>query len=207
MAEKNTQEKTVVEDPKFFTQEQVNDIIDSRFAKIAEKHKAELEAISAEKSELEVQLQERQASQMTASEHIDAMRKRIETLESGIKERDERQALEAQEKLIRGFDDADKQALLESGVNPKYADIVLSQLKESRGIEGDQVFYKDAKGGAVDRSLLIESLKNSNLELFVVNRAKGNNVPHGEGAPSVTPENETTEQYIARKKAEREQAK
>jgi hypothetical protein len=205
MSEETVQEAPGVETPavKTFTQEQLDGIIQARLSKVESKFTSELEAERQTRTELETKLQEKSASQMTDSEHRVALQKSLEATQAELNEFKSQLALEKEQKAIQGFDNADKQALLEAGGNPKYSGFLLDQIKSSRGIENGEAFYKDGTGAATDRGVVIEAIRANNPELFLSNRVKGNNVPHGEGAPPIDRSNETTEQYIARRNAER----
>ena len=185
----------VVEE-KAFTQADIDRVIQTRLAKEKASYEAMLEQERQDKAELEMKLQEKKASEMTDADYREALKKAHEKTQAELEELKESLQQEKQEKFVRQFDDADKQALLEAGANPKYAEILLNQLKSLRGIEGDSAFYKGKDGAVADKQAVIESIMADNAELFVVNRAKGNNIPHGEGGTVRSTAEMSTEEYI-----------
>ena len=190
---------------KTFTQEQMDGIIQGRLGKVQAKFESELEAIRSTNSDLELRLQEKSATVMTDTEHMVALKKSLEATQSELEEFKAQSEAEKKAKVVKAFDDADKQALLEAGANPKYANMLLDQIKKSRGIEDGTAFYKDGEGAAIDKSAIIEAVKAGNSELFLVNRVKGNSVPHGEAVTgaAVDYSKESTADFIARRNAER----
>ena len=192
--------------PKVITQADIDSAITARLAREQSKHEAELEALKAEKAELEAKFQEDQAKKMSVSERVEAQDKRIDQLLADIAERDRREAEAREQALTASLDSADEKALIEAGFNPKYSAIVLAELKKNRAVEAGAAFYKDSEGAAIDKAAVIESLKTQYPELVVVNRAAGNNVPTGQPKPSVDTSKESTEQYIERRNRERAEA-
>lgn len=206
MSEERTEETTVDEtetQPKALTQEDLDKAITARLAREKKSHEAEIEIERQARKELELQLQEKKASEMTESEHRSALQKSLEQTRAELDEFKQTVAEKEKAEVIGRIDASDKDALLEAGFNPKYSQVVLEELKKARGFENGTAFYKDGEGAAIDRGQVIDSLKSQYPELVVVNRAAGNNVPTGTPGSMVDPKNESTEQYIARKNAER----
>jgi hypothetical protein len=193
-------------EPKAITQADIDAAITARLGREQAKHQAELEALKAEKSELEQKFQADQAKKMSVSERVEAQDRRIDQLLADIAERDKREAEAREQALVTSLDSADEKALIEAGFNPKYSSIVLDELKKNRAVEAGAAFYKDSEGAAIDKGTIIDSLKTQYPELVVMNRAAGNDVPTGQPRPSVDTSKETTEQYIERKNRERAEA-
>jgi hypothetical protein len=194
------------EQAKALTQTDVDNAITSRLSRLEKKHQAEIAEERQRAEDAEQKLQAMSAKNMTESERIVAQDKRIEQLQTSLNEFMERDAKAKEAEVLRSIDGSDEKALLEAGFNPKYSEVVLSELKKARGIDNGAAFYKDGEGAAIERGTVIETLKSQFPELVVVNRAAGNNVPTGEAAPKVDRKNESIEQFRARRAAEREEA-
>ena len=195
----------VVEEPKVLTQADIDNAVKARLAREQSKYDALIADEKQARADLEMKLQEKKASEMTDSEHREAMQKALDATRAELEEFKAAIVEKETTAIVAKIDNADEKALLEAGFNPKYSEVVLNALKQSRGIENGQPFYKDGNGAATDRSFIISALVSQYPELVTVNRGAGNAVPTGQGGMSVDPSKETAEQFIARMNRERAQ--
>lgn len=205
------EETPVQEAPKTFTQEQLDEIIQTRLGKQGEKAQEQMTAketelieAKAKLAELALEAQKVKAASMTEGEHIIALQKSNADTKAELAEFKAQIAQAEQAKIAQSYDSADKDLLLQGGANPKYASFLLEQVKSSRGIENGVAFYKDGEGAAIDKATAIGLVLSSNPELCISDRVAGNAVPKGEFS-TVDRSQESTEQYIARRESERAQ--
>ena len=190
---------------KVLTQADIDSAVKTRLAREQSAHEKVLAEERQVRADLELKLQEKKASEMTDSEHREAMQRALEATRAELEEFKTASVEKEKAAIALRIDNADEKALLEAGFNPKYSTVVLTALKASRGIEDGQPFYKNKEGAAIDRSAAIESLVVQYPELVQINRVQGNSVPTGQGQGAVDPSKETAEQFIARMQRERAQ--
>lgn len=196
------------------TQKDIDSAVKARLARSENAHvgilgekDASIATLNATIETLKAAAEKGVVTKMSASEHTEALEKRLDQMEKDAVDRDKLLADQAAQKVIAGINSDDKDLLMKAGIDPKFADIALNELHKGRTLENGTAFYKDKEGALLDQNAVIESVKAQYPEFITVPRNLGNQVPmNGVKVAEVDYSKETTEQHITRRNAERASA-
>ena len=205
MAEENQGDTIVMT----HTQADIDSAVSSRLTRANSAHDTAMGEKDSSIAELTAQIngfkanaEEGKKTKLTASEHTQALEIRIQQMEDNAKERDLQILKQSEDKVVSDINSLDKDSIAKAGFNPKFSDMVLAELHKSRTLENGVAFYKDSTGAQLEQSAVIEALKAQYPEFITINRAAGNAVTPGNGAPDADHSQESIEQFRARRETE-----
>ncbi len=196
------------------TQADIDSAVSSRLTRATANHDSAIGEKNSAIADLQAQIdgfktkdEEGKQTKLTASELSLAQDKRIQQLENDAKESKIQILKQAEAKVVSDINSLDKDSIAKAGFDPKFSDMVLTELHKSRTLENGVAFYKDGEGAQIEQSSVLESLKAQYPEFITINRAGGNDVPGAKNRPDVDPAKESTSAYIDRMNLERAEAR